>query len=161
MYRCEKCNQNFQNFNYRIMMQAAVRKFILAREWFFFKVTDAVGQQYCTFFGETAEQILGKPADELGEMFNSDGNEFDDFINTKSCLVCLFFTILFKTVVRNSSSVDAQSARSTKTSSASKLQHSESHRSTTINTASISPAGFRSSRSRKLNSQVHLLKKFH
>ena len=66
------------------------KKTHLALKWFFFKVTDAVGQQYCTFFGETAEQILGKPADELGEMFNSDGNEFDDFINTKSCLVCLF-----------------------------------------------------------------------
>ncbi|CAG5089000.1 Oidioi.mRNA.OKI2018_I69.PAR.g12044.t1.cds [Oikopleura dioica] len=71
-YRCEKCNSNFQDFNYRIMMNAAV--------------TDGRGQHFCTFFGDTAEQILDISSKDLGEMFMSDGNEFDDFINTKSCL---------------------------------------------------------------------------
>lgn len=71
--------------------------------------------------------------------------------------VCFIQSYSKNILFRNSSSVDARNARSTKTSSASRLLHSESHKSTSINTDWISPAVFRSLSLRRLNSQVHAL----
>ncbi|XP_046438075.1 replication protein A 70 kDa DNA-binding subunit-like [Daphnia pulex] len=62
LYRCEKCQREFQEFKWRMMLSV--------------NIADATDQQWVTCFQETAETLLGKSADEVGRLKDSDNNEF-------------------------------------------------------------------------------------
>lgn len=51
-YRCEKCNQDYPNFNYRLMLAP--------------QIADWTGTQRVSLFHEQAELLLGASADEIG-----------------------------------------------------------------------------------------------
>lgn len=46
MYRCEKCQSEFQNFKWRVMLSV--------------NITDFTDHQWVTLFQESAETLLGK-----------------------------------------------------------------------------------------------------
>ncbi|CAB3221836.1 unnamed protein product [Arctia plantaginis] len=58
LFRCEKCNREYPNYKYRILLSA--------------NVSDPTGDQRITAFNESAEGMLGKPAIEIGTMFEND-----------------------------------------------------------------------------------------
>ncbi|GAV09001.1 hypothetical protein RvY_18611 [Ramazzottius varieornatus] len=62
-YRCEKCNKEQISFKWRLMLNA--------------EVADFGGGCYPSIFHEQAEHILGKSAQELGEMRLNDMTSFD------------------------------------------------------------------------------------
>ncbi|KAI8787409.1 replication protein A 70 kDa DNA-binding subunit-like [Biomphalaria glabrata] len=76
-YRCEKCNREFPNYKWRMILNA--------------NVADHTDNQWITCFQESAEALLGIPADELGEMREKDESQFDRVINE-----ALFKNYLFK-----------------------------------------------------------------
>ncbi|MEQ2243162.1 60S acidic ribosomal protein P1 [Ilyodon furcidens] len=53
-YRCEKCNREFPNFRYRLILSA--------------NLADFGDNQWVTCFQETAEVLLGRNAEELGQL---------------------------------------------------------------------------------------------
>ncbi|XP_072949136.1 replication protein A 70 kDa DNA-binding subunit [Epargyreus clarus] len=75
LYRCEKCNREYPNFKYRLLLAA--------------NVSDPTGDQRVTAFNEAAEAMLGRTAAEVGAMFEYDKNAY----------AALFQDIKFKTFV--------------------------------------------------------------
>ncbi|KAK3084764.1 hypothetical protein FSP39_018496 [Pinctada imbricata] len=63
MYRCEKCNREFPNFKYRMMLSA--------------NLGDFSDNQWITCFHDSAEMVLGRNAEELGSLRESNESEFD------------------------------------------------------------------------------------
>ncbi|XP_026327131.1 replication protein A 70 kDa DNA-binding subunit isoform X2 [Hyposmocoma kahamanoa] len=54
LFRCEKCNREYPNFKYRLLLGA--------------NVSDPTGDQRITAFNEAAEAMLGKTAEDIGKM---------------------------------------------------------------------------------------------
>ncbi|XP_023938523.1 replication protein A 70 kDa DNA-binding subunit [Bicyclus anynana] len=77
LYRCEKCNREYPNYKYRLLLGA--------------NVSDPTGDQRITAFNEAAEAILGQPAADVGRM-----SEYD-----KSAYTQLFEEVKFRTYVFN------------------------------------------------------------
>ncbi|KAJ0176690.1 hypothetical protein K1T71_007869 [Dendrolimus kikuchii] len=75
LFRCEKCNREYPNFKYRLLLAA--------------NVSDPSGDQRVTAFNETAEAMLGRPAADIGRMFEYDKNSYLE----------LFEEVKFKTFV--------------------------------------------------------------
>jgi len=57
MYRCEKCQQEFPKFKWRMILSV--------------NLADNTGNQWVTCFQESAECVLGVSAEELGNMKES------------------------------------------------------------------------------------------
>jgi len=75
-YRCEKCNKDYKDYKWRLMLQASV--------------VDSTGEMWITCFQDTAEVVLGRKSDELGRLKQMDDQrEFDE----------LFAECMYKTVV--------------------------------------------------------------
>jgi len=64
-YRCEKCSKNYDNFNWRMILNI--------------NLADHTDTVWCTCFQETSETILGCKAEELGNLKNSSDTKFDDY----------------------------------------------------------------------------------
>ncbi|XP_023272389.1 replication protein A 70 kDa DNA-binding subunit isoform X4 [Seriola lalandi dorsalis] len=64
LYRCEKCNREFPNFKYRLLLSA--------------NLADFGDNQWVTCFQETAEVLLGHSAETLGELRDTDETAFDE-----------------------------------------------------------------------------------
>ncbi|XP_044271048.1 replication protein A 70 kDa DNA-binding subunit-like [Tribolium madens] len=60
MYKCEKCNREFPNFKYRLLVSM--------------NIADSSGSQWVTVFSSEAEKILGKTAQEIGELMDTDSD---------------------------------------------------------------------------------------
>ncbi|XP_045448079.1 replication protein A 70 kDa DNA-binding subunit [Melitaea cinxia] len=75
LFRCEKCNREYPNYKYRLLLGA--------------NVSDPTGDQRITAFNETAEAMLGKSAEEIGRMSEYDKNAYTQ----------LFDEVKFKTFV--------------------------------------------------------------
>ncbi|KAH9504580.1 60S acidic ribosomal protein P1 [Bulinus truncatus] len=67
LYRCEKCNREFPNYKWRMILNA--------------NIADHTDNQWVTCFQESAEALLGTSANELGEMREKDESQFDQVIN--------------------------------------------------------------------------------
>lgn len=63
-YRCEKCNDETENFKYRLMLSA--------------QLSDSTGNQWVTMFQETAENLLGTTSAELGRLMEESKEEYSD-----------------------------------------------------------------------------------
>ncbi|KAK7087532.1 replication protein A 70 kDa DNA-binding subunit-like [Littorina saxatilis] len=63
MWRCEKCQREFPNYKWRMILQATL--------------SDFSGHQWVTSFQESAETLLGVKADELGDMRQNNEAAFD------------------------------------------------------------------------------------
>jgi replication factor A1 len=63
-YTCEKCNQTSPNFKYRIMLAI--------------NTADHSGSQWLTCFQETASEVLGISAEDLGQLRETDEQAYDD-----------------------------------------------------------------------------------
>lgn len=66
-YRCEKCNQTYPNFKHRLILKVSV--------------ADHSGEQWVTCFQDSAEQLLGHTADEVGESRETDEKAFEQVFN--------------------------------------------------------------------------------
>lgn len=75
LYRCEKCNREYPNYKYRLLLAA--------------NVSDPTGDQRITAFNEAAEAMLGKNVADIGQMF-----EYD-----KTAYTQMFEEVKFKTFV--------------------------------------------------------------
>ncbi|XP_022052739.2 replication protein A 70 kDa DNA-binding subunit-like isoform X1 [Acanthochromis polyacanthus] len=64
LYRCEKCNRDFPNFKYRLLLSA--------------NLADFGDNQWVTCFQETAEVLLGHSAEALGQLRDTDEDAFDE-----------------------------------------------------------------------------------
>ncbi|XP_049896327.1 replication protein A 70 kDa DNA-binding subunit-like isoform X4 [Epinephelus moara] len=64
LYRCEKCDREFPNFKYRLLLSA--------------NLADFGDNQWVTCFQETAEVLLGHNADTLGLLRETDEAAFDE-----------------------------------------------------------------------------------
>ncbi|VVC90804.1 replication protein A 70 kDa DNA-binding subunit [Leptidea sinapis] len=68
LFRCEKCNREYPNYKYRLLLGA--------------HVSDPSGDQRVTAFNEAAETILGRHAADIGRLFEYDkpayAQMFDD-----------------------------------------------------------------------------------
>jgi len=62
LYRCEKCNREFQNFKWRLMLSV--------------NLADATEQCWVTCFQEVAETLLGASAQQIGQMKDDDSDGF-------------------------------------------------------------------------------------
>ncbi|XP_063624011.1 replication protein A 70 kDa DNA-binding subunit [Cydia splendana] len=58
LFRCEKCNREYPNYKYRLLLGA--------------NVSDPTGDQRITAFNEAAEAMIGKSAADVGRMFEYD-----------------------------------------------------------------------------------------
>ncbi|XP_075977979.1 replication protein A 70 [Anticarsia gemmatalis] len=76
-FRCEKCNREYPNYKYRILLAA--------------NVSDPTGDQRVTAFNESAEMMLGLKAEEIGRMF-----EYDKTAYTQAFEEIKFKTFVFK-----------------------------------------------------------------
>ncbi|CAJ1063802.1 replication protein A 70 kDa DNA-binding subunit-like isoform X2 [Xyrichtys novacula] len=63
-FRCEKCNREFPNFKYRLLLSA--------------NLADFGDNQWVTCFQETAEVLLGHSAETLGQLRDTDEAAFDE-----------------------------------------------------------------------------------
>ena len=63
MYRCEKCNQEMETFQWRLILSMSV--------------SDATDNQWVNCFQEQGEQILGVTSNELGAMQENDKASYD------------------------------------------------------------------------------------
>jgi len=63
LFRCEKCNKEYPNYKWRMILST--------------NLADFADNQWATCFQETAEAILGKPADEIGQLRESNEPAFD------------------------------------------------------------------------------------
>ncbi|XP_068633685.1 replication protein A 70 kDa DNA-binding subunit [Battus philenor] len=75
LFRCEKCNREYPNFKYRLLLGA--------------NVSDPTGDQRITAFNEAAETMLGKTSAEIGQMFEYDKASYSQ----------IFEEVKFKTFV--------------------------------------------------------------
>ncbi|KAG5843956.1 hypothetical protein ANANG_G00156390 [Anguilla anguilla] len=64
MFRCEKCDREFPNFKYRLILSA--------------NIADCGDNQWVTCFQESAEAILGHDADYLGKLKESSETSFEE-----------------------------------------------------------------------------------
>lgn len=64
MYRCEKCDKEFPDFKYRLMLSA--------------NIADFGDNQWVTCFQESAETLLGQNAGYLGQLKDSNEPAFDE-----------------------------------------------------------------------------------
>ncbi|XP_066455787.1 replication protein A 70 kDa DNA-binding subunit isoform X2 [Eleutherodactylus coqui] len=64
LFRCEKCNEEFPNFKYRLILSA--------------NISDFGENQWITCFQESAEAILGQNAAYLGELKEKNEQAFDE-----------------------------------------------------------------------------------
>ena len=62
-YRCEKCNREFPNHKWRMILSC--------------NVADHTDNQWITCFQDSAEGMLGMKADELGHLRETDEMRFD------------------------------------------------------------------------------------
>lgn len=62
-YRCEKCSRNYPDFKYRLILPT--------------NVADFSGNQWMTCFQESGEALLGKNAEEIGRLRDTDEQAFD------------------------------------------------------------------------------------
>ncbi|CAI4224683.1 unnamed protein product [Auanema sp. JU1783] len=62
-YRCEKCNTTSDNFKWNYMANM--------------EVTDCTGSIWVTLFGKSAEKVLGRTANELGELKEGDTDAYN------------------------------------------------------------------------------------
>eukprot|EP00106_Octopus_bimaculoides_P012470 XP_014779912.1 PREDICTED: replication protein A 70 kDa DNA-binding subunit-like [Octopus bimaculoides] len=69
-YRCEKCNQEFPNFKWRLILSTSI--------------ADHTGSQWITCFQECAESILGVSSDALGNLKDMDEFAFDQVFQEAS-----------------------------------------------------------------------------
>jgi replication factor A1 len=76
-YRCEKCNKDYPNFNWRMILSL--------------NLADFSESTWATCFQEQAEMILGIKADELGELKSSNNPKFDEYFSE-----CVFREFNFK-----------------------------------------------------------------
>jgi replication factor A1 len=92
MFRCEKCNQDFPNFKYRLLCSVSFCESLLGQIFFnFFKFTfqaligDWTGNRWCTMFSDVAENLLGKTSQEVGEAIaNEQAEEIFSSVNFKN-----------------------------------------------------------------------------
>ncbi|XP_070700384.1 replication protein A 70 kDa DNA-binding subunit-like [Pempheris klunzingeri] len=77
LYRCEKCNREFPNFKYRLLLSA--------------NLADFGDNQWVTCFQETAEVLLGHSAETLGQLRDTDEAAFDEVFQKAN-----FTTHIFK-----------------------------------------------------------------
>lgn len=61
-YRCEKCNKELEDFNWRLILSLSM--------------ADSTDNQWITCFQEQAEQILGYSSQELGQLFTQDPDRY-------------------------------------------------------------------------------------
>ncbi|KAM4628160.1 replication protein A 70 kDa DNA-binding subunit [Polymixia lowei] len=81
MYRCEKCDKEFPNFKYRLILSA--------------NVADYADNQWVTCFQESAEAILGQNAAYLGQLKDSNEAAFDEVFQQAN-----FNTFVFRNRVK-------------------------------------------------------------
>ncbi|XP_063344138.1 replication protein A 70 kDa DNA-binding subunit-like [Pelmatolapia mariae] len=81
LYRCEKCNKEFPNFKYRLLLSA--------------NLADFGDNQWVTCFQETAEALLGHSAETLGHLRDTDEAAFDEVFQKAN-----FTTHIFKNRVK-------------------------------------------------------------
>ncbi|KAI3373746.1 hypothetical protein L3Q82_022341, partial [Scortum barcoo] len=81
MFRCEKCNKEFPNFQYRLILSA--------------NLADSGDNQWVTCFQETAEVLLGHSAETLGQLRDTDEAAFDEVFQKAN-----FTTHIFKNRVK-------------------------------------------------------------
>lgn len=63
LYRCEKCNREFPNYKWRMILSV--------------NIADHTDNQWVTCFQESAESVLGTKADELGSLRESNELQFE------------------------------------------------------------------------------------
>ncbi|KAM7374453.1 hypothetical protein PAMP_007109 [Pampus punctatissimus] len=80
-YRCEKCNREFPNFKYRLLLSA--------------NLADFEDNQWVTCFQDTAEVLLGCNAETLGKLRETDEAAFDEVFQKAN-----FKTHIFKNRVK-------------------------------------------------------------
>ncbi|XP_061538402.1 replication protein A 70 kDa DNA-binding subunit isoform X1 [Phycodurus eques] len=81
MFRCEKCDKEFPNFKYRLILSA--------------NISDYGDNQWVTCFQESAEAILGQNAAYLGQLKDSDEAAFDEIFQQAN-----FNTFVFRNRVK-------------------------------------------------------------
>ncbi|KAM9846419.1 replication protein A 70 kDa DNA-binding subunit-like [Aulostomus maculatus] len=81
LYRCEKCDREFPNFKYRLILSA--------------NLADFGDNQWVTCFQETAEVLLGHSAETLGQLRDTDEDEFEQVFQKAN-----FRTHIFKNRVK-------------------------------------------------------------
>uniref|UniRef100_A0AAQ4PIJ4 Replication protein A subunit n=1 Tax=Gasterosteus aculeatus aculeatus TaxID=481459 RepID=A0AAQ4PIJ4_GASAC len=81
MFRCEKCDKEFPNFKYRLILSA--------------NVADYADNQWVTCFQESAEAILGQNAAYLGQLKDSNETAFDEIFQQAN-----FNTFVFRSRVK-------------------------------------------------------------
>ncbi|KAG7224581.1 hypothetical protein INR49_011334 [Caranx melampygus] len=81
LYRCEKCDREFPNFKYRLILSA--------------NLADFGDNQWVTCFQETAEVLLGHSAESLGDLRETDEAAFDHVFQRAN-----FSTYIFKNRVK-------------------------------------------------------------
>ncbi|XP_054650224.1 replication protein A 70 kDa DNA-binding subunit [Dunckerocampus dactyliophorus] len=81
MFRCEKCDKEFPNFKYRLILSA--------------NISDYVDNQWVTCFQESAEAILGQNAAYLGQLKDSNETAFDEIFQNAN-----FSTFVFRNRVK-------------------------------------------------------------
>ncbi|OWR41201.1 replication protein A 70 kDa DNA-binding subunit [Danaus plexippus] len=67
LYRCEKCNREYPNYKYRLLLGATV--------------SDPTGDQRVTAFNESAEVMLGRSAEEVGRLSDYDKAEYGQLLD--------------------------------------------------------------------------------
>nr|CAD7409853.1 unnamed protein product [Timema poppensis] len=77
MYRCEKCQAEYPNFKYRLLLSMCLG--------------DWTSNQWVTCFQEVAEEILGVTAQEVGTAENTDQNMYNSFFKNAT-----FKSFIFK-----------------------------------------------------------------
>jgi len=81
MYRCEKCDKEFPNFKYRLILSA--------------NIADYADNQWVTCFQESAEAILGQNTTYLGQLRDSNETAFDEVFQQAN-----FNTFIFRARVK-------------------------------------------------------------
>ncbi|XP_058491001.1 replication protein A 70 kDa DNA-binding subunit [Solea solea] len=81
MFRCEKCDKEFPNFKYRLILSA--------------NIADHCDNQWVTCFQESAEAILGQNAAYLGQLKDSNETAFDEIFQNAN-----FNTFVFRNRVK-------------------------------------------------------------
>ncbi|KAK2828256.1 hypothetical protein Q5P01_019290 [Channa striata] len=81
LYHCDKCNRDFPNFKYRLLLSA--------------NLADFGDNQWVTCFQETAEALLGLDAETLGQLRDTDEAAFDEVFQKVN-----FTTHIFKNRVK-------------------------------------------------------------
>uniref|UniRef100_A0AAV2JAP0 Replication protein A subunit n=1 Tax=Knipowitschia caucasica TaxID=637954 RepID=A0AAV2JAP0_KNICA len=81
LYRCEKCDRDYPNFEYRLLLSA--------------NLSDFGDNQWVTCFQETAEVLLGHSAQHLGRLRDTDEDAFNQVFQKAN-----FTTHIFKNRVK-------------------------------------------------------------